>query len=459
MSCHDVMTVLNVSQLFKLQPEAPWLQIVGLWMPPRIIVIQEVFAKEVSGMVSLKGTQLVRSLSCFFFWNNKSIFETWKSSMWQSMRSSPDKTPWDRLCIHQTWEKIRNMKPPNTDTNGSVLLRTYTFSWKLESPLEHLWKWIRCSNDVKWLKKEQYAVLETWHPLCKQYPNYSMYTNIFALNFACFITWSSLIITMITCVESKNPFMETLPEFPPKKVPVLEKNNNVVDGSINPFKRFQDQTDVNSSFRILRLFRVSRLLRIVKTIWIVRRLGVFWGRKPFGGNFGRGSTWGRCFAAGFCCGYFVYVDLKKVVVKQPDTLQASKTFCVLVAKTVQSLVILMVEASFLLDWLAACHLKPSRGFVGALRTLVSSLVDTLHLGSKSSKLVMFHVTFANPTLEEWDGKSWKIRKPLFWAMVLLFIIIYIAGAESLWMWKLSESRWFLIIMSIESGDLSRYQEQ
>jgi len=65
-----------------------------------------------------------------------------------------------------------------------------------------------------------------------------------------------------------------------------------------------DQTDVNSSFRILRLFRVSRLLRIVKTIWIVR-------------------------------------------------------------------------------------------FVGALRTLVSSLVDTL--------------------------------KPLFWAMVLLFIIIYIAG--------------------------------
>ena len=115
--------------------------------------------------------------------------------------------------------------------------------------------------------------------------------------------------------------------------------------------------------------------------------------------------------------------------------------------------------SFLLDWLAACHLKPSRGFVGALRTLVSSLVDTLHLGSKSSKLVMFHVTFANPTLEEWDGKSWKIRKPLFWAMVLLFIIIYIAGAESLWMWKLSESRWFLIIMSIASGDLSRYQEQ
>ena len=28
---------------------------------------------------------------------------------------------------------------------------------------------------------------------------------------------------MITCVESKNPVMETLPEFPPKKVPVLEK--------------------------------------------------------------------------------------------------------------------------------------------------------------------------------------------------------------------------------------------
>ncbi len=42
---------------------------------------------------------------------------------------------------------------------------------------------------VKWLKKEQYAVPKTWHPLCKQCTKYSIYTNIFALkNFAC---WKS----------------------------------------------------------------------------------------------------------------------------------------------------------------------------------------------------------------------------------------------------------------------------
>lgn len=189
-------------------------------------------------------------------------------------------------------------------TPNCVLLRTYTFSWKLESPLEHLSKWIRCSNDVKWLKKEQYAVPETCHPLCKQYTNYSMYTNIFALNFACFITWSSSVITMITCVESKNPFMETLPEFPPKKkIPCVRKKQLTSFGwSINPLSEFQDQTDVNSSFRILRLFRVSRLLRIVKTIWIVRRLECV-----FLGNLWRERQWqhlGRRFAAGFFVAVF-----------------------------------------------------------------------------------------------------------------------------------------------------------
>lgn len=89
--------------------------------------------------------------------------------------------------------------------------------------------------------------------------------------------------------------------FPPKKkVPCVGKKQQRRGWSINPFCKFQDQTDVNSSFRILRLFRVSRLLRIVKTIWIVRRFGgsFFWDRKPFGGK-GRGSTWGRDFAAGF----------------------------------------------------------------------------------------------------------------------------------------------------------------
>ena len=45
--------------------------------------------------------------------------------------------------------------------------------------------------------------------------------------------------------------------------------------------------------------------------------------------------------------------------------------------------------------------------MGALRTLVSSLVDTLHLGSKSSKLVMFHVTFAFFHL---GRVGWKIMK-------------------------------------------------
>lgn len=173
-----------------------------------------------------------------------------------------------------------------------------------------------------------------------------MYTNIFALNFACFITWSSLVITMIPCVESKNPFMETLPEFSPqKKGPLCWKKTTTSWMVHQPIlqipgpDRCQFQLPNLAPLQSLPLTANCQDHLDRPTLWREFFLGpeTLWRERQ-----------GQHLGAGFRCRFFFYSGYwifmliqKRLVVKQPDTLQVR--LCVLVAKTVQSLVMFMVE--------------------------------------------------------------------------------------------------------------------
>ena len=183
----------------------------------------------------------------------------------------------------------------------------------------------------------------------------------------------------------------------------------------------------------------------------------FW--ETFGGK-GRGSTWGGVSLQGFFYSgdWIFYVDSRKGGCKA-TWYPSSKTLrfgCQDCPVTGNANGWSLPLASFLLDWLAACHLKPSRGFVGALRTLVSSLVDTLHLGSKSSKLVMFHVTLPTPPWKSGMENHEKSGSLSFgpWFFSSLSSTLQEQNPFGCGSWVN-----ILIIMSIESGDLSRYQEQ